>query len=97
MDTKYFSGHDSGIPSESCSKPLVSMLDGSLSMYLSFEIVDLSNWVNRIILSRLLPRLSGHHPILSLGCLARIHPILCLFALGAFEVKKDLENHRVNS
>jgi len=97
MGTKYFSGHGSGIPSEPCSKPLVSMLDCSLSMYFPFEIVDLSNRVNRIILSRLLPRLSGHHPILSLGCLARIHPILRLFALGAFEVKKDLENHRVNS
>jgi len=84
MDTKYFSGHGSGIPFEPCSKPLVSMLDCSLSMHFPFEIVDLANRVNRIILSRLLSRLSGHHPILSFGCLARIHPILYLFALGAF-------------
>ena len=84
MGTNEFSCYGAGIPSVPRSKPLVSMLDCSLSMHFPFEIVDLSNRVNRIILSRLLSRLSGHHPILSFGCLARIHPILCLFALGAF-------------
>ena len=84
MGTKPFCGYGTSVPCKPSTKPMVFMLDGTFFVPFSFETVDTSHWTGRIILSRLLFRLSGHHPILSFGCLARIHPILYLFALGAF-------------
>jgi hypothetical protein len=84
MGKKYFHNHCIGVPYKPSSKPMVSMLDRTLFMHFSFKVVDISNWVNRIILPRLLSRLSGYHPILSSNPMARIHPILYLFTLGAY-------------